>query len=198
LRREDAAADHERFAAAGVSAGRMLEFSRPFVDAEGRQDTASFRLAFAADAAAPDVFFFAVQRLNTPSVDRSALEAHANGVKRVTTVLFSAARPAAHAEILATVVDDSVRPGPGETVTVAAPNGTLAVLTPAALDRDFGLTVEPHRPLRAVGLVFGTADLATAESALRDGQIDFLRRNGRLIVPPAAGQGAAFVFEALR
>src|SRR5436190_12620545 len=52
----DAGADQAAFAAAGLSAGEILEFSRPFVGAAGARDTASFRLAFAADRHAPDLF----------------------------------------------------------------------------------------------------------------------------------------------
>ena len=45
---DDADADHARYKAAHISAGQRLDFSRPFVDASGRRDTVSFRLAFAA------------------------------------------------------------------------------------------------------------------------------------------------------
>ena len=45
----DAGADHGAFTEAGLSAGSILAFSRPFVDAAGTKDAASFRLAFASD-----------------------------------------------------------------------------------------------------------------------------------------------------
>ena len=70
----DAAADHEDFRRAGLSAGEPLAFSRPFIDAKGRKDKASFKLAFAADLRSPDVFFFTCERVNQPSVDRAALQ----------------------------------------------------------------------------------------------------------------------------
>src|SRR5262245_24756250 len=65
----DAAADHERFNRHGISAGEMLEFSRPFVDAAGRSDIAGFRLAFAADRGQQDAFFFTCERVNAPQVE---------------------------------------------------------------------------------------------------------------------------------
>src|SRR5690606_23956290 len=60
----DASADHVRFVEAGISAGEMLAFSRPFTDAAGNADTASFLLAFAAEEASPDCFFFTCERVN--------------------------------------------------------------------------------------------------------------------------------------
>ena len=72
----DAGADHAAFIEAGFSAGDMLEFSRPFVDAAGTTDSASFRLAFAADPRAADVFLFTCQRLNAPKVDTARFTMH--------------------------------------------------------------------------------------------------------------------------
>ena len=68
---EDAEADHEQFIEDGYSAGPVLDFSRAFVGADGRTDQASFRLAFAADMRAPDVFLFTCQRVRAPTADRS-------------------------------------------------------------------------------------------------------------------------------
>src|SRR5262245_25156452 len=99
----DAAADHRLFASAGFSAGAVLEFSRPFVDAAGKRDTASFALAFAAEPNQADLFFFAAQRVRVPQVDRSALQQHANGALGISRVLLCADRPRAHSQILAEV-----------------------------------------------------------------------------------------------
>ncbi|MGH7005536.1 MAG: VOC family protein, partial [Alphaproteobacteria bacterium] len=70
----DAEADHAAFVQSGISAGPILNFSRPFVLPDGRKDKAGFRLAFAADLRAPDAFFFTCQRVDAPKVDRAALQ----------------------------------------------------------------------------------------------------------------------------
>jgi hypothetical protein len=54
-------------------AGDMLTFSRPMKLPDGSEVTPSFKLAFAADLRAPDFFGFAVERINVPAADRSAL-----------------------------------------------------------------------------------------------------------------------------
>ena len=56
---------------------------------QARSDTASFRLAFAADPRADDLFLFTCQRLNAPKVDRSALQSHANGAARIARIVVS-------------------------------------------------------------------------------------------------------------
>ncbi|TGV96051.1 VOC family protein, partial [Mesorhizobium sp. M2E.F.Ca.ET.154.01.1.1] len=83
----DAGADHARYVEAGLSAGDMLSFSRAFTDAAGKSDTASFKLASVADRKATDAFLFACQRINAPEIDRTALQAHANGVTGVVEVV---------------------------------------------------------------------------------------------------------------
>ena len=77
----DADADHARYIAAGVSAGDRLDFSRPFTDAAGKSDTASFRLAFAAGRDAPDAFLFACERVECAKRRPQRLQAHANGAR---------------------------------------------------------------------------------------------------------------------
>lgn len=192
----DAEADHARFSAHGFSAGPMLEFSRPFVDAKGGQDTATFRLAFAADRHAPDVFFFSCQRLNTPAADRMALQRHANGATRVRKVLLSAEEPLVHAGILAEITGRARPVGGHDQIDLATTNAAIVVLTPAGLRRDFGIEAASNRSLRLAGLVLGVADLSVTENLLRTDAIAFEQRNRSLIVRPASGQGTTFIFEA--
>lgn len=177
----DADVDHSGFVAAGVSAGPRLDFSRPFVDASGKSDVASFRLAFAAEPGSQgDAFFFTCERVNAPDVDRSALQAHANGARRVLAVEASAAEPAAAAELLATVARSSV----DAVSEIPLANARLAVRAKVG-----------SSGLRLDAMVFAVDDLAVARALLvRDGIAHDLSGN-RLVIAPAPGQGAAFIFE---
>lgn len=190
---EDARGDHARFEAAGMSAGALLDFSRPFVDSSGRTDTAAFRLAFASEPSTPDAFFFACQRVNVPKVDRSALQAHANGVTAIAQVLLSAAEPPRFSGLLGEVAGAL----PVETrngIAVTLGQATVAIARPERLASEFGISNEAAT-LRLVGAVFATPSLSAAETQLRDASIPFERRNGRLVVQPAPGQGGTFIFE---
>lgn len=187
---QDASADHREFTRAGISAGRVLNFSRPFTDAAGRSDTASFKLAFAADLRAPDAFFFTCERVNAPAVDRSALQKHKNGVRRIKAIVLEAPKPADFAAFLQRVVGS----GPEETpagLRFPAANGMVLVRR-SAKPRTL-----PKSGLRLTEIVFGVETLAKPKSALAASAIPHAADEGRLAVAPAAGQGATFVFEAL-
>ena len=192
---DDAERDHGLFRKAGVSAGPMLEFSRPFVDAGGKADIASFRLAFAADKHAPGVFFFSCQRLNVPAVDRSALQQHANGALAISEVLLAAETPKSHAGLLAELTGSEVRVLDDGSLAAAAGSSRIVISTPAVLEDAFGIHGGMGATLHATGVVFATDDLIRLQSLLHASSVEFRRHKGRVIVLPAPGQGAAFIFE---
>ena len=93
-RTDDAAADHDRFEQANMSAGSMLDFSRAFVDPQGNSAVASFRLAFAAEALSRGAFAFSCQRINPPPSDRTVLQTHANGAVALSSIVAVSDDPA--------------------------------------------------------------------------------------------------------
>src|SRR4051794_35017064 len=146
----DARADHAAFAQAGLSAGEMLEFSRPFIDAAGASDTASFRLAFAADRHAPDLFLFTCQRLNAPKVDRSALHRHANGATSIAQIIAAANQPGDLADLL---IAGAGKTSAGDGAQIELANTTVATMTPAAIEASFGIDVGALPSPRLAGIV---------------------------------------------
>lgn len=192
----DARADDAAFRAEDLSAGPMLDFSRPVTDAGGKTGTASFRLAFAADIMAPDIFFFTCQRINAPQVDRGTLQRHANGVTRIARVVLSARDPLAHETIVLNAAN-AARPAiaTGEVTRIETSNATVDILGDGRLKAEFGLEGIADRGLHARAIVFGVPDRQAVERRLTARQIAFDSRNDRTVVPAAAGQGAAFAFE---
>jgi hypothetical protein len=96
----NADADHARYVEAGLSAGDMLSFSRAFADATGKSDAASFKLAFASGKEATDAFLFACERVNAPKVDRTALQAHANGVTGIVEIVAVSDMPSGQRQLI--------------------------------------------------------------------------------------------------
>ncbi|HVW58206.1 MAG TPA: VOC family protein [Rhizobiaceae bacterium] len=193
---DDAKVDHAGFLDAGISGGRMLEFARDFTDASGNSDTASFRLAFAADPRAPDCFFFTCERVRSPQVDRSALQRHENGVTGLKAVTLSAPCAADFTDFLSVLV----RSGPAATerrgIVFAAGNAEIRLLDDSDFAKRFG--AEPLRDpgLRLRSIVFGVRDMEKLQSLLRAAGASYDRHGSIIAVPPAAGQGAFFMFEA--
>lgn len=192
LRTDDANADHTRFASAGISAGQVLEFSR-FVDAAGKSDRASFRLAFAAEKTSPATYFFTCQRVRSPAVDRSALQVHRNGVNRLTAIVATAQDVARHTPFLEKFF--GTRPDANGVVDLGGHRFNL--MTPKVAEGRFGIAVRDQgNEMLLRGLVFSTSDLDATKSVLRSAGVDCEIRGERLCVQPAPGQGAVFLFEA--
>lgn len=194
---DDAAADHAAFTGEAYSAGPLLEFSRDFVDASGKADKASFRLAFAADLRAPDVFLFTCQRVGVPNVDRTALQQHANGATRLKAVVLAAPDPFSFGHFVRTVSGAAMDSFHDNRFALAAANAHIEMMTTQALNDNFGELSVGDRGLQARAIVFGAPDLKAVQSHLKSKGIGCEKFRGRVIVPPAPGQGAIFAFEAL-
>jgi hypothetical protein len=193
---DDAAADHRDFVEAKISAGDVLDFSRPFIDASGKTAVASFKLAFAAEPDARDAFFFTCERLNAPDVDRVALQRHANGANRISAVVASSESPERHAGFLASLARSEAVSRVDSAFDVDLSNGKLSVLPAASLAREFGVKGSAGgNGLQLAALLFTVDDLAATGMLLRSNSIEFSTIGGRLIVSQAPGQGAAFAFE---
>ncbi|QDB99592.1 VOC family protein [Mesorhizobium sp. 8] len=189
---DDADADHERYVAADISAGQRLDFSRPFFDSSGKQDTASFRLAFAAAPDMADAFTFACERANVPKVDRTALQTHANGVSAIREVVGVSDDIRGKLRLLAEAADAVVDRATGASLEL--PNARLSLIEPNAFERRFGLAAKSSS-LRFAAIVFAASDVKGLARRLAEAGIDHHFSGASLIVPPALGQGAAFVFE---
>lgn len=193
---EDAAGDHACFVEDGLSAGAPLDFSRSMRRADGSEAVASFRLAFAADLRAPDVFAFTCQRLLPLPADRAALEHHENGVTGIRAVILSEKNPTDFQYLLQRLAGTRDVEAHSFGMDLDAENARLSVLTDEGLEAFFGLApLGQERGLKARGIVLAVADLAATEQLLVSRDIAHEKRGGRLLVPPTPGQGALLAFE---
>ena len=193
----DSRADHAEFKRRGISGGQMVEFSRAFVNAEGKREKASFRLAFAADLRAPDAFFFTCQRLAYPKTDRSHLTVHANGVVGLRSILMCETEPGDFAALLQGLFHAAMTKGNDGTLEFRLSNCNIEAIPARLFASRFGGHVpDLHgRGLRLAGLIFNTASLAVLEQLLDRNGVAFERKDGRILVPAASGQGTLFLFE---
>lgn len=192
----DAAADHARFAAGGISAGPPLAFSRPFIDAAGAEAVASFRLAFAVPAMGGDRFFFTCERVNAPKIDRAALERHANGVSGIARIVAVAAQPDDARAFLERFSGQELASGEAGDISLPLAGSSLSLMTSASFAALYG--VEPSgaaAPLDFAAIVFRVPAFAALRSQLAANRVAFSEHGGRIVVPPATGQGALFIFE---
>ncbi|MCL6708733.1 VOC family protein [Pseudomonas sp. R2.Fl] len=193
---DDAAGDDRRFREAGLSAGDILNFSRPVKMPDGGESLAAFRLAFAADLRAPDFFLFNCQRINPLPADKSALTRHDNGVVSLKAVAIAEENPADFRLLLETAFDTHDIDAHGSGFELSARGPRVIVTTPADLATRFGIESRyPGRGLSGLAVVFGCRDPGVTERRLAASGVAFERRAERLAVPPAPGQGVTFIFE---
>lgn len=198
---DDAPGDHARFVEEGISAGSMLEFSRPLKMPDGTESEGKFRLAFAADVSASEVFLFACQRLAAFPADRGDLERHANAVTGLSQVVFSADAPGDFEKLFSTVLEkvpEAAVEDEGEPRSLRwlAANAGIRVLSSAAMSAEFNSAAPAFTSgLHARVVMFKTADLAVTEITLAANDVAFIRRDGRVLVSAAPGQGILFGFE---
>lgn len=195
LATDDASSDHRRFVEQGISAGAVLEFSRPFTDAGGKAAQASFRLAFAAPPGWPGSFCFTCQRMNPLPVDRSELVRHANGATAVGKILVTAADPQSAGRFFAAFAGSQSSERADGLLDVYLVNGSIQIGAPETLREIYGITVEPSPGPRPVGIVLRCGDQARPRAVLERGGIPFEQTRDHICIAPAPGQGAYLLFE---
>ena len=194
---EDAATDHMRFRARGISGGDMLEFSRPMRLPDGREGLGSFRLAFAADLRSPDFFLFSCQRVRALPTERSALEHHQNSVLGISEVVLSETNPTDFQYLLQEAVDEREVEAHSFGMDIETANAKISVLSAAGMEAFFGRPVRgTERGLRGRAVVFRVADIEVTRAHFARNDIEFSEMGGRLIVPEMPGQGVIFAFGA--
>ncbi|MBO9654259.1 MAG: VOC family protein [Agrobacterium tumefaciens] len=193
---DDAIADHERFVAAGLSAGDRFDFSRPVQMPDGSRSEAAFRLAFAASGAPADFFLFSCQRLKALPGDRTVLEKHANSVTGLREIVLFSGGDAKAARLIETVFGCEATMSPdGDTVFATGNVRIRLTEKPAFASVDLNASNRGDGGLRGAGIVFSVRDLAVTAAALAANGVSSMEAGGRLVVPAAPGQGVAFAFE---
>jgi catechol 2,3-dioxygenase-like lactoylglutathione lyase family enzyme len=196
---DNANEDAARFTAAGISGGDVLEFGRDFETPAGEKSRMDFRLAFAADLRSPDFFGVTCQRINVPKADRSKLITHANGVTSIQSVILTEANPTDFQYLFQELINEREVDAHSFGMDIKSTNATISVLTPEGFEVYYGGHAGSHaRGIIARAVVFGCVDLTDLEATLKAQSIDFYKHLGRILVKPAAGQGALFAFEAAR
>ena len=193
---DDAETEQRYFQEEGLAGGRVVAFGRELVRPDGTKSFMEFQLAFAADLRAPDAFLFTCQRVNAPKGGKGALEHHANGVAGISAIVAVEDNPSDFQYLLQAASGQRDVSAHSFGIALDVPGARLQALTPAGYHALSGLDAPAGRGLRFVAVVFHAADLDALAALLARHRVAFDRRGGRIVVPPAAGQGAAYLFEA--
>jgi hypothetical protein len=164
-----------------------------------RAVTPSFKLSFAADLRAPDFFGFAVERINVPAADRSALTNHPNGVVGISEVILSEPNPTDFQYFIQELACNREVDANSFGMSVELDGATVTVFNKAGLETHLGI-VDPSRERGLHGACRGLPCTGPAGSfgAAFEERVAVRQVAGRLIVDPAPGQGACYCFEEIR
>ncbi|MEL6751077.1 MAG: VOC family protein, partial [Pseudomonadota bacterium] len=191
----DAAVDHAMFERLGMSGGGMVDFSRKFSEADGKGEV-SVELAFATDPRAPDAPFFVCEDVVSDGPDRSALRKHKNGAVGIAEVVIAEPNPSDFQYFLQTFFDQREVEADSFGISLDLGGSTITALTPDGLQAHFAMDGErTERGMRFFGFVIGVSDLSATRILLKRNDVSFSERLGKLVVPPAEGQGCMIAFQ---
>jgi catechol 2,3-dioxygenase-like lactoylglutathione lyase family enzyme len=100
LSSEDARFDAAMFADHGIGDFEPFSFSRESKSPDGTETQVSFTLAFATDAAAPELGFFVCQQHYPENFWNKSFQQHANGARNVSVVTMTSPEPERHRTFL--------------------------------------------------------------------------------------------------
>jgi len=195
LEGRESAAEAQAFRTAGIGDFDLFDFARDAKRPDGTATKVAFTLAFARDAAAPDIGFFTCRQHYPENFWNPAFQRHANGVTGIAGIVLVAERPQDHRAFLKAFTGADVTAASAG-ITARTPRGDIDVMEPASFSRCFGVAPpDTARDARLAALRFAVADRTAARAALQRGKIGFAERSQQLVVGPDLAFGATLVFE---
>ncbi|MDE2330350.1 MAG: VOC family protein [Bradyrhizobium sp.] len=195
----NAAADARAFEAAGIGAFDVLDFSREGRRPDGTEVKLAFSLAFAQDAASPDVGFAACQHHFPQNFWNPAFQNHANGAKTMPGVVLVADNPTDHHIFLKAFTGLRDLRSNSLGIRAVTENGDVEIMEDVAFRDRTGVAIEPDRVgMTLNALRIAVADIAAVEALHREGGIASRRQSRgdiRLVVTPELAFGATLIFE---
>ena len=196
LNSSNAVEDAHSFEATGIGGFETFDFSREGAKPDGTPVKLAFSLAFARDAASSGVRFAVCQHHFPENFWDPAFQNHANGARTVRGVALVAENPTDHHIFLKAFTGVSDLHSSSIGITARTENGDVEIMEPVSFRDQFGTSPEvTGEGMTLNALRFEVADIAQAETLLRQHGIASQRHVGRLVVAPDAAHGATLIFE---
>jgi hypothetical protein len=192
---EDSAVTYAALAKAGLPFDPPTEFTRP-VKHSGGQGDARFRTIRMKAGAMPYGRVYYCHHFTRDLVWRDEWRHHANGTVAVERAVIVEADPAVGVKLYTDMFGpDAVRDIKGGKSVVIG-NSRFDIVTESELRAQVGdAAPDPDgRKAYMAALTFRTTSLAKAATALEAGKIEFIQRDGRIIVPAKEAMNATLEF----
>ena len=139
LNSSDAVEDARSFEAAGIGDFEVFDFAREGTKPDGTPVKLAFSLAFASDAASPDIGFAVCQHHFPENFWDPAFQTHANGATAVPGVVLVADNPTDHHIFLKAFTGVSDLHSSSIGVTARTENGDIEIMEPVSFRDQFGV-----------------------------------------------------------
>jgi catechol 2,3-dioxygenase-like lactoylglutathione lyase family enzyme len=191
LASSDANADKEKFDKAGFGGFPVFDFGRMGKRPDGSEAELSFSLSFLREPDSADVMTFVCQHKRPENFWFKELQAHSNGVSRVSTAVFTAESPTDHQYFLQawTGVRDPRSTSLG--VVADTPRGDIQITEPRPFADAFGTKPAVSKGLRFSAVTFAGDGKKIHEAVSKSG-IAAQERYDRLVIH---AHGAVLAFE---
>jgi hypothetical protein len=195
LESKDVDADVAAFRAVHIAGSDKMRFEREGKRPDGSTAKVGFSLAFADDAAAPEIHFATCQQHYPQNFWNPAFQKHANSVIGIAGIVVVAEQPEMQRNFFENFTGArAARVGDG--FTIVTPRGAIDAITPAAFVHRFGVTSPDFsHGVRLAALRFAVADPGLLEGVPEQAGIAGLFAGNATVIGPGDAMGAVLVFE---
>lgn len=196
LESDDAEADADAFAEAGLQSYQPFTFMRDAPQPDGSTARVGFELAFASDPWMPEAGFFTCRQLAPEHFWKPDYQRHANTAISIAEVAMIASEPLAHRAFFEGFAGDAEVVEVDDGLAVSTSRGDIRVLTPEAARRAWGEAVDAaaFASPRFAACTIEVADLDTTRGVIEAAGVPRAERDGRLIVGASDAMGVAIAF----
>ena len=192
---QDADADVAAFRSGHIAGSDKLHFEREGKQPDGSIVKVGFSLAFADDAAAPEIHFASCQQHYPQNFWNPAFQKHANSVNGIAGIVVVAERPDIHQGFFENFVGAKAI-GLDGGFTVPTPRGEIDVVGPAAFVHRFGVNPpDAASGARLAALRFDVAHPGLLEAVPEQAGIAGLFAGNATVIGLQDAMGAVLVFE---
>jgi catechol 2,3-dioxygenase-like lactoylglutathione lyase family enzyme len=195
LESSDAETDAHLFAEAGIGDFEPFFFERRGRRPDGSEAHVAFTLAFAIDAAAPDVGFFVCQQHHPENFWNPVFQIHPNGATALGAVVLATPDPARHERFLTVFAGTDRSDAVGPDISFILPRGRLDVMTLDDAAVAYGSVDEELEEAALVAFSVRVEEIIAQGHRLDAAGIPYQRIGSRLVVPSSAAFGVAVAFE---
>jgi catechol 2,3-dioxygenase-like lactoylglutathione lyase family enzyme len=191
LASKDAQADKAAFDKAGFGGFPVFDFGRTGKRPDGSEAELAFSLAFLRDPDSSDVMTFVNQAKRPENFWFKELQAHANGVSRVSCAVFAAESPTDHQYFLQAWTGDRAPRSTSLGVVAETPRGDIQITEPRPFEDAFGVKPPMSKGLRFAAATFA-GDGAKIRAKISKSGLAAQERGGRIVIH---AHGAVLGFE---